>query len=183
MTETIMKLHIDARHDALLIKELAGIPDTATWGAALTSTGMLELIYDPENTDAVLAAVEGHDTAWLARAKGLALQALADRRWAACQTFTYDGVRTAADPALTAVTGYVVAAQIQAPEGPTTWKLGQGQFRQWALSDIIAYGIAIRAYVQACFDRERALSDAIEAAETAAELAPITLSIGTGWPE
>ena len=181
MTDTIMKLHIDARHDALLIKDLSGIVEGDEWGAGLTAGGMLELIFDTENTDAVLAAIEGHDAAWLARAKALALQALADRRWSACQTFTYDGVRTAADPALTAVTGYVVAAQIQAPDGPTTWKLGQGHFRQWTLQDIIAYGIAIRTYVQACFDREQALSDAIEAAPDKDTLAAI--EIGTGWPE
>lgn len=115
----------------------------------------------------------------LAEQKAARLQELADARWQACQTFTYDGVVTAADPALTAVTGFVVAAQVSPPAGLSTWKLGPAQFRQWSVQDVIAYGIAIRAHVQACFDREEALSTAVTQAEDAEALDAVVFD---GWP-
>jgi hypothetical protein len=114
----------------------------------------------------------------LAEQKAARLQELADVRWNACQTFVYDGIRTAADSALLAVTGFVVAAQVAPPPGASTWKLGPGDFRQWTVEDVIAYGIAIREHVQACFDQEEALTAQIEAAETAEELAAIDLTVG-----
>lgn len=106
------------------------------------------------------------------------LQALADLRWQKSLTFTYDGVPSApADSALSAVTGFVVAAQIVAPTGPTTWKLAAGEFRSWTFEQVVAYGIAIRGHIQSCFDREEALTALIVAAED-----PASIDITTGWP-
>ena len=106
------------------------------------------------------------------------LQALADLRWQKSLTFTYDGVPNApADSALSAVTGFVVAAQIVAPTGPTTWKLAAGEFRSWTFEQVVAYGIAIRGHIQACFDREEALTALIVAAAD-----PASIDISTGWP-
>lgn len=106
------------------------------------------------------------------------LQALADFRWQKSLTFTYDGVPNApADSALSAVTGFVVAAQIVTPTGPTTWKLAAGEFRSWTFEQVVAYGIAIRGHIQSCFDREEALTEMIIAAED-----PASIDITTGWP-
>lgn len=107
-----------------------------------------------------------------------ALKALADRRWWKSQTFAYDGVNKApADSALSAVTGFVVAAQIMPPEGPTTWKLAAGELRQWTFEQVVAYGIAIRNHIQACFDREAELTAEILAAED-----PSSVDTSQGWP-
>lgn len=106
------------------------------------------------------------------------LAALATLRWQKSQTFTFDGVGTApADSARAAVTGFVVAAQIAPSEGATVWKLGQNEFRLWTFEQVVAYGIAIRTHIQACFDREEALTALIVAAEE-----PGSVDITSGWP-
>ena len=106
------------------------------------------------------------------------LNALADLRWRKSQTFAYDGVPNApADSALSAVTGFVVASQIAPSEGATTWKLASGEFRSWTFEQVVAYGIAIRGHIQACFDREEALTALIVAA-----VDPASIDISTGWP-
>lgn len=112
--------------------------------------------------------------------KDRALAALADARWQACQTFTYDGVVAPADTALMAVTGYVVAANIAPPDGAQTWKLAPGHFRQWEATDVVAYGIAIRTHIQAAFDLEGERAALIDAAEDHEELAAVPIT--TGWP-
>jgi hypothetical protein len=106
------------------------------------------------------------------------LKALATLRWQKSQSFTYDGVTAApADSALAAVTGFVVAAQIAPPDGATVWKLGQNEFRLWSFEQVVNYGIAIRTHIQACFDREEALTAQIVPAED-----PASINITTGWP-
>ncbi|MGH7020008.1 MAG: DUF4376 domain-containing protein, partial [Brevundimonas sp.] len=106
------------------------------------------------------------------------LATLAALRWQRSQTFAFDGVAAApADSALAAVTGFVVAAQIAPPEGATVWKLGQNEFRLWTFEQVVAYGIAIRTHIQACFDREETLTALIVAAED-----PASVDVTTGWP-
>lgn len=102
------------------------------------------------------------------------LAALANRRWQATQTFTYDGVQTAADGAATALTGAIVAMQL--PGGPDTvfWKLADGDFREWDLAALVAFGQAVRAHIQACFDHEAALAAQILNGEEP--------NIEAGWP-
>jgi hypothetical protein len=116
----------------------------------------------------------------LAEAKGQRLEALADRRWQASQTFTYDGVRTQADPAIPAITAAVVSSQFLPPGTLRTWKLGTGEFRQWTINDIIAFGMAVSAYVQGCFNLEAVRAEAINDAPDLAALAAIDTE--TGWP-
>jgi hypothetical protein len=114
-------------------------------------------------------------------AKARALASLAARRWLASQAFSYDGVTDApADSALAAVTGVVVASQFAPITEPMTWKLAPGEFRAWSADDVIAYGMAIRDHVQACFDNEKALADAIDAAADFAALSAVDLA--SGWP-
>lgn len=160
-------------------------------GAALTHIGLPALfntqaedylIEIPDDREADFMAALALDPAaiWLDRARADRLAELADVRWRETQAFTYDGVTAPADSALSAVVGFVVAAQMAPPEGPTTWKLAPGEFRSWTLEQIVAYGIAIRAHIQACFDHEQALTTAIQSAEDQAALDAIDLSVG--WP-
>ena len=124
-----------------------------------------------------IAALRGS----LAEAKAAQLRVLAALRWRATQTFAYDGVADApADSALTAVLGVVVADQIAPTGQPITWKLKDGEFRTWSVEDVADYGVAIRAHLQACFDNEQALSDAILAADDFDALDAIDLT--AGWP-
>lgn len=114
--------------------------------------------------------------------RSAALDELADQRWRATQTFSYDGVVAPADPALGAVVGFVVGAQISAPAGPATWKLAAGEFRSWTVADVTAYGIAIRTHIQECFDREAQLAAEVDAATTPAAVAAIVEAARTSWP-
>lgn len=116
-----------------------------------------------------------------AERKANKLAALATTRWSSTQAMTYDGeAGVPADSAMSAVTGVVVGAQLFPPTEPFTWKLKDGVFRQWAIADVVAYGVAIRTHVQACFDREAELAEAINAASTQATLDAINIT--TGWP-
>ena len=54
------------------------------------------------------------------------------------------------------------------------WKTGDGTFVSLPAEQIMAFGIAVRAHVQACFDREAELLPLIDKAETQADLDAIT---------
>ena len=118
----------------------------------------------------------------MAALRQAAIDDIAAQRWQATQSFSYDGVVAPADPALGAVVGFVVGAQISPPAGPSTWKLAAGEFRSWTLADVTAYGIAIRTHIQACFDREASLVAEVEAASTPASVAAIVDQARAGWP-
>lgn len=76
------------------------------------------------------------------------------------------------------LTGAAVAAMLDA--GYTvSWKASSG----WVTLDapsIIGLASAVRAHVQACFERERVLAQQVEAAATLAEVAAADLM--SGWP-
>jgi len=148
-------------------------PGQTPQGKVLVST---ELQFD----NGLVVRVPAYEDIPLETLKVDKLSELADLRWNRCQSFVYDGVTAPADPALTAVTGAVVAAQVSSSTAATTWKLAPGHFRQWTPTQIIGYGLAIRGHVQACFNLEEALSDMIDAAVDADELAAIDFN--TGWP-
>ena len=161
-----------AETHAIGVYELPPLPEPIYGQSAMSHTPVLD----------------GDQVAWLTNyqeislsmLKGDKLSQLATLRWNKAQFFTYDGVTAPADPALTAVTGAVVAAQVSPSSAATTWKLAPGAFRQWTTAQIIGYGLAIRGHVQTCFDREEALSIQIAEATTAEELQAI--DIDTGWP-
>ena len=50
------------------------------------------------------------------------------------------------------------------------WKTGDGTFVSLLAEQIMAFGTAVRAHVQSCFDREAELLPLIASAETEAEL-------------
>lgn len=111
------------------------------------------------------------------------LKALADRRWWKTQDMpSYDGATDVpAESARSVVTSKVLAAQFLTDEQKQerhAFKLKTGEWRQWNVADLVAYGLAIGAYVQACFDREEVLEAEIRAAED-----PSSVDTSTGWPE
>jgi len=149
---------------------------------------MNELRFDRDESGEIIATVRTLTAEEIAAFRGPLADAKAERlatlagiRWRATQTFTYDGVDgVPADSALTAVLGVVVADTVAPVAGDITWKLKDGEFRTWSVEDVAAYGIAIRAHVQACFDNEQALSDAVLAAADHDALDAIDLT--AGWP-
>lgn len=62
----------------------------------------------------------------------------------------------------------------------TSWKTADG-FVTATLSDLLAAGLAVGGFVQACFANEAALFAAIDAAETAEDI--IAISLDDGWPD
>lgn len=109
-----------------------------------------------------------------------ALAAIADYRWHKTQTMDYDGeTDVPANPALAVITSIAVAEQFAPTNGALrNFKLKPGAFRQWSVSQIVGYGMAIGAYVQACFDREEVLAAQAEGGDIASALA----ALETGWP-
>lgn len=118
----------------------------------------------------------------LVSSKALKLKALANRRWEACQFFTYDNVRAPADSAMTAITAVAVAINLGLRDAQETiiWKLADGEFRQWLLPDLLAYANAVQAHIQSCFDHEALLSGLIQSADTVTEVEAI--NVDAGWP-
>ena len=73
------------------------------------------------------------------------------------------------------IAGACLAAVLD-PEYSVNWKCPGGTFIQLTAQQIIGVATAVRAHVQACFDREHQLLTAIEANEYTAEM------LATGWP-
>jgi hypothetical protein len=66
------------------------------------------------------------------------------------------------------------------PDMTFRWKTAGGAWVELTGAQIIAIADAVADHVQACFDREGDLHDAIDAAETAQ--AVLSVDINTGWP-
>lgn len=71
------------------------------------------------------------------------------------------------------ITGAALAASLD-PAMQVRWKIGNGAFVTLDAPTVIAVAQAVRAHVQACFDREADLRDAIDAGQTP--------DIEAGWP-
>lgn len=108
------------------------------------------------------------------RAKAQKKQQIAAARYAAeCAGITIQGVEIATDRDSQ---GLILGATVQAqttPEYTVAWKTKQ-DFVTLTAEQIIAIATAIRAHVQACFDREAELLPLLEAAVTQADLDAIT---------
>lgn len=77
------------------------------------------------------------------------------------------------------LSGAALSAVID-PNYSVRWKFGDGSFLSLSASDLIEVAQAVRAHIQCCFDREKDLIDAINAAATFSDLAAIDLD--GGWP-
>lgn len=117
----------------------------------------------------------------LAELKAVKLNAVADKRWQQeISGTTFNGMPIATDAtSQTKYIGAVVGAQID-PTAVINWKLANGDFVPLDAQTIVAVAMAVRAHVQACFDREAQLRAQIEAAATVEELDAI--NIYDGWP-
>ncbi len=92
----------------------------------------------------------------------------------------FNGMPVATDAvSQTKYIGAVVGAQID-PDAVINWKMADGAFVTLDTAAITAVAMAVRAHVQACFDREAELKAEIEAASTAEGITAVDLS--TGWP-
>ncbi|WP_419827652.1 DUF4376 domain-containing protein [Sphingomonas sp.] len=103
-------------------------------------------------------------------------------RWDEQQTVKWRGRVALADDT---TMGRIVAAVMQAQVTQDTalvvhWKFGDSDFADLTFADLIAYGTAIGAHLQGCFQREAELVAAIAAAPDAAAIAAIDIS--GGWP-
>jgi hypothetical protein len=82
---------------------------------------------------------------------------------------TFNGIEVATDRESQALLmGAVLAAQDN-PEYVVNWKAKNGWF-QLDAATLIAIADAVRAHVQACFDKEEVLQNQVDAATTVAEL-------------
>lgn len=156
-------------------------------GAYCTTRASDYVLSVPSTHEAAVSALIASPPQPLARDKSEALAGLANTRWQRTQTFTFDGVTTAADGATTAITGAIVGAReamalgYMQPTDVSTWKLAPGVFVQLDFAGLVGLGFAIRAHIQACFDNEATLSAAIQAAATPEALGAVDIS--KGWPE
>ncbi len=102
---------------------------------------------------------------------------IADRRWKEeTSGFVFNGVHIETDrTAVAMVAGAALAASLD-PEYSVRWKSANG-FVTLNAEQILAMAQAIRLHVQACFDREADLLDAINAGTYETEM------LDTGWPK
>lgn len=93
---------------------------------------------------------------------------------------TFNSMSFATDPiSQTKYVGAVVAAQMS-PLLTLKWKLSDGTFVDLDAASITQVAMAVRAHIQACFDREAELIDLIELAVDEEDLNNIDIT--TGWP-
>ena len=140
-----------------------------------------ETVYHLDGT-VEIRQVPDSSAAYLSILKDYARNRLADLRWNKSQTLTYDGVVAPADGAMAALTGVVVAvrAGLIQPDATITWKLADNEFRDWSAQELLAYGAAVQAHIQACFVREAAFTALIDAATDEEALEAIDFE--EGWP-
>lgn len=93
--------------------------------------------------------------------------------------FTFNGQKISTDDRAKTL---LMGARLEAMENPSSvlnWKTDSGFVVINAVA-IIAISNAVRAFVQACFDREKAHSDAIQLLSTVEAVQ--SYNIETGWP-
>lgn len=114
-------------------------------------------------------------------AQAAKLAELAAIRWDRTRIFVYlDGLAWA-EPAISNLTSKLFARQTLGITAPSSYKLFEGRFVDLDTAGMVAYGAAIDAYVQACFDVEQAITALILACRTVEEVEAIDLST-IAWP-
>ena len=98
----------------------------------------------------------------------------ARRHEAMCAGISIAGMSVATDDvSQTRFAGAAVSAMLD-PDYAVRWKTGDGSFRLLSGAEIIGIASAVRAHVQACYDREADLLAALDAGEAVVPEA--------GWP-
>ena len=133
----------------------------------------MKLVATPAG-QALVDAPDTRPTPTLSDLKADAISRLASRRWQAeTGGMTFNGAPVATDDRSKAL--------IYGARGRTVkFKTASGQFVPLSASETEALADAVADHVQACFDRESDLLDAINAAETVEELEAVDIS--SGWP-
>jgi hypothetical protein len=118
----------------------------------------------------------------LVQLKANRLAELANMRWQKeTGGIVLNGASVATDEiSQTKLIGAVVGAQMD-PEVTMKWKMKDGAFVTLDATTIVGVAMAVRAHIQACFDREAELKAEIEAASNPDAMAAI--DIAEGWPE
>ena len=103
-------------------------------------------------------------------------------RWTRQQTMKWRGRVVASDDTTTGrIMAAVMRAQVTGDQSAMVqWKFGDDDFDTLTLTDLTAYGMAIGAHLQGCYDREVELVADIAAAGAYAAIAAIDLA--SGWP-
>jgi hypothetical protein len=112
------------------------------------------------------------------------LAALAQKRWEVeVAGITVEGARIETDDRSKLLLLGKRTKAVENPDGTMRWKAGTGTFVDLPNAFIVAAADAVEAHVQACFDREGELTDAIldPAVDTLEALDAI--DIQSGWPE
>ena len=112
------------------------------------------------------------------------LAELADLRWRRTQSFLFNGAPTPCDrDTRTDLAGKILRLQVNGAPGETfRFKVG---VRSWITADLsaaVAFGTAIDAYVQTCFDLEEQLQGELIAAHAIGMVALDAVDITQGWP-
>jgi hypothetical protein len=96
------------------------------------------------------------------------------RHEAMCAGISIAGMSVATDDvSQTRFAGAAVSAMLD-PDYAVRWKTGDGSFRLLSGAEIIGIATAVRAHVQACYDREADLLAALDAGEP--------VDPDAGWP-
>ena len=175
-------LQISSRYDPAFLKSLTPIQGDAAWGTGPGDTdGTQTIIFDDQHTDAVLAAVDGYDAAWLARVKTGRIEAVAMlRRGAVINDFSFNGVPMKLDESCENALSKAYAALSRQPAGTTIdFEVARGIFMSFDLSAVGAISDAAFVHVQKCFTNARRLTDLINAAVDLGAMDAIDLE--SGW--
>lgn len=138
-----------------------------------------------EQFDAMSRVLETYPAAYADEVlKPALLIALADKRYAMQVAMPYSGVTLPCDQTTISTIAAKVLVMDKAgqTDGSFNWKV-PGDPTTWltlTYDELVALGTAINDHIQACFDNEKALFDAITAAEDVDAVQAI--DIGSGWP-
>jgi hypothetical protein len=155
--------------------DLDGTTPGAEFEATFTGRGYTNVITAPEDCVIGDATMEPGDELKMAQAAKLAEIA------AARYTAEADGITVnemtidTSRESQALVTGAALAATLD-PDYTCQWKTAGG-FVTLSAAAVVAVAQAVRAHVQACFDREAALAALVEAAETVKEVQAIEYEI------
>lgn len=109
------------------------------------------------------------------------LEALASRRKAATQDFSFNGITLRLDPDTeNAISKAIQSLNRQPPGTAISWEVSRGVVVPFDLPTLEAIGDAAFLHVQACFTNVAAITSAINTAEDLDDLR--TVNINTGWP-
>lgn len=103
---------------------------------------------------------------------------IAERRWQQVQAGTNaDGIHLdTSDTSQVKITGAALEATLDSTYS-CDWKAADGSWVTLSATQILAIARAMRAYIQACYDREKALSEEVDAG------AFTDAMLDEGWPD